>query len=124
MTPIPDKTTFQSMYAGKPPWDIGKPQQVFVDVADQVTGSILDAGCGTGENALFFAGKKQGVTGIDYLDEPIRQARQKAAERGIQVDFQVMDALKLKDFSRRFESVIDSGLFHVFSDDARKSYVD
>jgi cyclopropane fatty-acyl-phospholipid synthase-like methyltransferase len=34
-----------------------------------------------------------------------------------------MDALTLVDFDRRFDSVIDSGLFHVFSDEDRVRYV-
>ena len=70
---VPDRSTFENIYAGQPPWDIGKPQKAFIDVADQITGSILDAGCGTGENALFFAGRGQKVTGIDFLEEPIHQ---------------------------------------------------
>ena len=64
---IPDRTNFEAAYAGKAPWDIGKPQKVFVDAADQITGSILDAGCGTGENALFFASRGRKATGIDFL---------------------------------------------------------
>jgi len=56
MTPVPDRKAFESAYAGQAPWDIGRPQKAFVDVADKITGSILDAGCGTGENALYFAG--------------------------------------------------------------------
>lgn len=55
MSDVLNRETFESIYAKKPPWDIGKPQQAFVEVADRVTGAILDAGCGTGENALFFA---------------------------------------------------------------------
>jgi cyclopropane fatty-acyl-phospholipid synthase-like methyltransferase len=38
--------------------------------------------------------------------------------------FLVMDALTLKDWSERFDHLIDSGLFHVFSDDDRRRYVD
>src|SRR4029078_4728377 len=89
-----------------------------------ITGSILDAGCGTGENALFFASQGQKVTGIDFLDEPINRATQKATERGLRTPFLVKDALVLKDWSERFDNVIDSGLFHVFSDDDRRSYVE
>lgn len=124
MTNIPDRTTFESMYAGKPPWDIGKPQQAFIDVADQITGSILDAGCGTGDTALFLAGRGNKVTGIDFLEEPIKRAKKKAAERGVAATFLVMDALALKDLPEVFDNVIDSGLFHVFSDDDRKRYVE
>jgi SAM-dependent methyltransferase len=122
MTPVPDRTTFETLYAGQPPWDIGKPQKPFIDVADQITGSILDAGCGTGENALFFAGRGCRVTGIDFLAEPITRAKKKAAERGVTATFLVMDALALKDLPEIFDSVIDSGLFHVFNDDDRRRY--
>jgi SAM-dependent methyltransferase len=124
MTPVPDRNTFQNAYAGQAPWDIGKPQQAFLNVADRITGALLDAGCGTGEHALFFAGRGQSVTGIDFLDEPIQRAKQKAVERGVQATFLVKDALTLADWTERFDHVIDSGLFHVFSDDDRRQYVE
>lgn len=73
MSDVPDKSTFASLYAGQPPWDIGRPQKSLIDVADQITGSLLDAGCG---NALFFAGRGKKVTGIDFLAEPITRAKQ------------------------------------------------
>jgi cyclopropane fatty-acyl-phospholipid synthase-like methyltransferase len=92
--------------------------------ADRITGSVLDAGCGTGENALYFAGRGCQVTGIDFIEEAIHRAKKKAAERGLPATFLVKDALTLKDWSERFDSVIDSGLFHVFSDDARRQYVE
>jgi 2-polyprenyl-3-methyl-5-hydroxy-6-metoxy-1,4-benzoquinol methylase len=120
MSQVPDKNTFAKAYADKAPWDIGKPQPAFVDSADQISGSVLDAGCGTGENALFFAQRGRRVTGIDYLDEPIKRAKQKAAERGLTASFLVMDALALKDLPQVFDNVIDCGLFHVFSDADRK----
>jgi cyclopropane fatty-acyl-phospholipid synthase-like methyltransferase len=111
------------MYAGGAPWDVGHPQQAFVDIADQIRGSVLDSGCGTGDIALFLASRGNTVTGVDYLDEPIRRAKLKAAERGQSVTFLVKDATKLKEWSERFDNVVDSGLFHVFSDDDRKKYV-
>jgi SAM-dependent methyltransferase len=122
--PVPDRSTFETAYTGQAPWDIGRPQQAFLDVADRITGSVLDAGCGTGENALFFAGRGHKVTGIDFLEEPIRRARRKATERGLTATFLVMDALALKDLPEVFDSVIDSGLFHVFSDEDRRRYVE
>jgi cyclopropane fatty-acyl-phospholipid synthase-like methyltransferase len=121
---LPDRTTFESAYAGQAPWDIGRPQQALLDVADRITGSVLDAGCGTGENALFFASRGHKVTGIDFLEEPIQRAKRKAAERGLMATFLVMDALALKDLPEVFDNVIDSGLFHVFSDEDRKRYVE
>jgi cyclopropane fatty-acyl-phospholipid synthase-like methyltransferase len=124
MSAVPDRSTFEALYAGQPPWDIGRPQKPFLDVADRITGSVLDAGCGTGDTALFFAGRGHKVTGIDFLDEPIRRAKRKAAERGLSVNFFVMDALALKDLPEVFDAVIDSGLFHVFSDEDRRRYVE
>lgn len=120
---IPSKDHFKQAYEGKPPWDTGKPQPAFVAAADQITGSILDVGCGTGENALFFAQRGHKVTGIDFLAFPIHEARRKAQERGLKATFLEMDALQLETIPEVFDSAIDSGLFHVFSDEDRQRYV-
>jgi cyclopropane fatty-acyl-phospholipid synthase-like methyltransferase len=118
-----DRASFENFYSGKAPWDIGKPQGSFVAVADRVTSPVLDAGCGTGEHALFFAAREHDVTGIDFVGEAIRRARRKAAERGQSVRLLVKDATTLGGRDERFASVIDCGLFHVFSDDHRRRYV-
>jgi SAM-dependent methyltransferase len=118
-----DRATFETSYAGKAPWDIGKPQPAFAAVADQVRGPVLDAGCGTGEHALFFAARGLRVVGIDFVEEAIRRARAKAAERGLTVEFLVKDATMLGDWGERFAGVMDCGLFHVFSDLDRRRYV-
>jgi SAM-dependent methyltransferase len=124
MTTIPDRATFETLYAGQAPWDIGKPQKAFIDVADSISGSVLDAGCGTGDTALVLASRGHKVTGIDFLEVPITRATRKAEARGLQATFLVMDALTLKDWTERFDKVIDSGLFHVFSDQDRKRYAE
>jgi SAM-dependent methyltransferase len=118
-----DRATFEDLYAGPAPWDIGKPQGRFVAIADRVTGSVLDAGCGTGEHALFFAARGHLVTGIDFVQEAIWRAQRKAAERGLSVAFLVKDALTLDRWAERFASAIDCGLFHCFCDDDRRRYV-
>jgi cyclopropane fatty-acyl-phospholipid synthase-like methyltransferase len=117
-----DCATFENLYAGPAPWDIGKPQPRFTAIADRVVSPVLDAGCGTGEHALFFAARGLRVVGIDFVAEAIRRARRKAAERGLAVEFLVKDATDLGDWGERFASVIDSGLFHVFSDADRQRY--
>lgn len=115
---------FQDMYAtNAPPWDVGRPQPKFVDEAARLSGSILDCGCGTGENALFFASKRHAVTGLDFLEAPVKAAQRKAVDRAIKATFRVADALKLEDSSEQFDNAIDSGLFHVFADEDRARYV-
>ncbi|MCA9218087.1 MAG: efflux RND transporter permease subunit, partial [Planctomycetales bacterium] len=126
--PNADQTTpardFEQMYEGLPPWDIGKPQPAFVEVGDEITGSVLDVGCGTGENALFFAERGCTVIGVDILSGPIEQAKRKAIGRGITVTFQQHDALKLSDLNEQYDNILDSGLFHGLSDADRKRYVE
>ena len=95
--PIHDRSSFENLYAGQPRWDIGRPQQAILKAAERITGSVLDAGCGTGENALFFASRGQPVTGFDFLVEPILLAKQKAAARSQKATFLVLDALALKE---------------------------
>ena len=123
MSEDPKRQRFQNAYEGNPPWDLGRPQKPFVENADQIAGLVLDTGCGTGDNALFFAERGQSVLGIDFVATPIEAARRKAEERGVQAEFVQMDALKLKDLNRTFDSVIDCGLFHVLSDEDRHLYV-
>ncbi len=46
-----------SYHDGPAPWDIGQPQPAIVRLASEggFAGAVLDAGCGTGENALHVA---------------------------------------------------------------------
>jgi cyclopropane fatty-acyl-phospholipid synthase-like methyltransferase len=108
-----------------PPWDTGKPQPAFVELADQglLTGQLLDAGCGTGENTLLAASSGADAMGADVSPLAVERARGKAAARGIKARFEVADALSLADLGQSFDTVIDSGLFHVFDDDNRARYV-
>ena len=117
------KELFAELYQGAAPWDIGKPQTSFANHADEVEGDILDCGCGTGENALFFAARGHSVTGVDFLSWPLEIARRKARERGLSVDFLEMDALAIGTLPRLFHSVIDCGLLHGLSDEDRVKYV-
>ena len=113
-------------YAGPPaPWDIDRPQPAFVRLADAggLTGAVLDAGCGTGEHTILAASCGARALGIDVSRRAIEIARGKAAERGAVASFQVLDALRLDTLGEVFDTIVDSGLFHVFDDAARGRYV-
>jgi len=115
-----------SYTASKPaPWDIGRPQPAFVRLVEGglLSGRLLDAGCGTGEQTLLAASHGADAMGIDVSVRAIELARGKAAERGLTARFEVADALRLGDLGLMFDVVIDSGVFHVFDDKDRVKYV-
>ena len=114
-----------SYYDGPPPWDIGQPQPVVVRLASErrFAGSVLDAGCGTGENALHIASLGLSVLGVDVAETALATARKKAHDRGIEVEFAAADAFHLERVGRTFQTVLDCGLFHTFDGDERSRYV-
>jgi SAM-dependent methyltransferase len=120
-----NREMFESMYQGQAPWDIAGPQPVFVELEESgaLRGSVLDAGCGTGENALYLAARGHEVWGIDFVPVAVERARAKARERGLDVHFQKANALELDKLGRQFDTVIDCGLFHTLSDEERPVYV-
>jgi SAM-dependent methyltransferase len=114
-----------SYHDGPAPWDIGRPQPTVVRLAAEggFSGAVLDAGCGSGENALHIASLGLTVFGIDVAETAISMARAKAAARGIQAEFAQADAFELERLERRFDAVLDCGLFHSFDDGERRAYV-
>ena len=138
------KTGFNDSYAGIPPWDIGRPQKEFVTLAEagEIKGSVLDAGCGTGEHVLYFAVRGQEAWGIDFAPSAIGKANEKAFRchsresenlrqrtdpsnavwRTVSPVFRVANALALGDLGKKFDNIIDCGLFHCFSDSDRTRY--
>ncbi len=84
----------------------------------------MDIGCGTGENTLYLAQQGLKAWGVDASPRAIKKAKAKAKRRGISVTFLVADALVLARLGQTFETVIDSGLFHLFSDPERVRFVE
>lgn len=122
MTGLPWDASYRD---GPAPWDIGRPQPAFVRLAAEarISGPVLDAGCGTGENAIHVASLGLRVLGVDVAETALAKARQTAAERGIEVEFAAADAFELKRLGRTFATVLDCGLFHTFDGSERRGYV-
>jgi len=132
---LQDKPTSHERLSGRPwdasyqdgpaPWDIGRPQPTIVRLVAEggFAGAVLDAGCGTGENALEVALLGLSVLGVDVAETALAIARAKAADRGIKVEFAAADAFQLERLGRKFETVLDCGLFHTFDGDERPEYV-
>ncbi|KAB2388486.1 class I SAM-dependent methyltransferase [Actinomadura montaniterrae] len=108
------------------PWDAGRPQPAVERLADEgaFTGPVLDAGCGTGENALRIAAAGARVLGVDVAGTALAMAREKARDRGLDAEFALADAFQLARLGRTFETVLDCGLFHTFDDGERGEYVE
>jgi SAM-dependent methyltransferase len=117
-----------SYHDGPAPWDIGRPQPAIVRLASEggFVGAVLDSGCGTGENALHVASLRLSaglsVLGVDVAETALAIARKKAADHGIEAEFAVADAFQLARLRRRFQTVLDCGLFHTFDGDERPRY--
>jgi SAM-dependent methyltransferase len=107
-----------------PPWDIGQPQPAVVRLAGEgaFAGDVLDAGCGTGENALLLASLGLSVLGVDVAETALSIAREKALDRGVDAEFVGADGLHLDVLDRVFDTVLDCGLFHSFEGDERLDY--
>src|ERR1700682_6623013 len=117
--------SWNSVYEGSPPWDIGRPQPDFVMLADagKFHGRVLDVGCGTGEHVMLAASHGAEAMGVDVAELAIERARAKAEQRGISAMFEVGDVLHLERLGRQFDVITDSGVFHVFDDEQRSVYV-
>ena len=107
------------------PWDIHEVQPAVVELerAGRFGGAVLDAGCGAGENALFLAGAGHRVTGVDGSPAALDTARGRAAERGVEIEFVHDDVTSLAELGdRRFDSVLDSALYHCLDADQQRQY--
>jgi SAM-dependent methyltransferase len=122
MTGLPWDASYRDSPA---PWDIGQPQPAIARLASEgaFAGAVLDAGCGTGENALHVASLGLPVLGVDVAETALAMARKKANDRGIEVEFAAADAFHLERLGRIFQTVLDCGLFHTFDGDERPRYV-
>lgn len=95
-----------------------------LETAGAIQGSVLDVGCGTGENALYLAERGHEVWGIDISSVAIGRAMVKAHARRLPVVFIAANAVDPAAVGRRFDTLIDCGCFHTLSDEDRTRYAD
>jgi SAM-dependent methyltransferase len=112
-------------YSGPPPWNIGEPQPELAAVigAGKVRSDVLDAGCGHAELSLALAADGYTVIGIDLSPTAVAAATQAAKERKLSnATFVQDDITTFTGFDGRFNTIIDSTLFHSLPIEGRDGY--
>ncbi len=113
-------------FDGPPPWNIGEPQPELAALiaAGKVRSDVLDAGCGVAELSLSLAADGYTVVGLDNSATAIAAATKAAQERGLSTaSFAQADITSFSGRSGRFNTVIDSTLFHSLPIEGRDGYV-
>lgn len=113
-------------FEGPPPWNIGEPQPELAALIDagEITGTVLDAGCGHAELGLALAAKGHEVVGIDLSPTAVAAAQAAAAERGLDsATFVQGDITSFTGYDGRFDTIVDSTLFHSLPVEGRDGYL-
>ena len=85
---------------------------------------MLDAGCGYAELSLALAAEGHTVVGIDLTPTAVAAATKAAKERGLtSATFVQDDITSFTGYDGRFNTVLDSTLFHSLPVDMRDSYL-
>jgi ubiquinone/menaquinone biosynthesis C-methylase UbiE len=134
----PDNSAFEPLYGGKArvegmgmklefaPWDIEAPQPKLVEVerAGGFGHTVIDAGCGAGENAIYLAGQGHRVTGVDGSSNAVATAAERARAYGVELTLGVADATTLDDVGSGFDTALDWGLFHCLEKEQQRLYAE
>ena len=109
----------------RPPWSLGEPQPEIAALIDQgkITGNVLDAGCGEAALSLHLAALGHNTVGLDASPTAIKLAKAKAAEQGLtNASFEVADISAFNGYDGRFNTIVDSTLFHSMPVELRDGY--
>lgn len=112
-------------YNGPPPWNIGEPQPELAAVISggNVRSDVLDAGCGHAELSLALAADGYAVVGIELSPTAVAAAKKVAQERNLpNATFVQDDITTFTGFDGRFNTIIDSTLFHSLPVEGRDGY--
>jgi SAM-dependent methyltransferase len=116
----------QGPFTGPPPWNIGEPQPELAALhqAGKFRSDVLDAGCGHAELSLALAADGYTVVGIELTPTAVAAATKAAHDRGLSdATFVQGDITSFTGFDGRFNTVIDSTLFHSLPVEARDNYL-
>lgn len=113
-------------FEAAPPWNIGEPQPELAALhrAGKFESDVLDAGCGHAELSLALASDGYTVVGLDLSPTAIAAANSAAQVRGLSTaSFAQADITSFTGYDGRFNTVVDSTLFHSLPVDGRDGYL-
>ncbi len=116
----------EGAFEGPPPWNIGEPQPELAALmrAGEFRSDVLDAGCGFAELSLALAAEGYTVVGVDLTPTAIAVATKAADERGLtNASFVQADITSFSGHDGRFNTVVDSTLFHSLPVEGRDGYL-
>jgi SAM-dependent methyltransferase len=116
----------EGVFTGPPPWNIGEPQPELAALHrdGKYRSDVLDAGCGHAELSLALAADGYTVVGIDLSPTAIAAATAAARERGLaSATFVQGDITDFTGYDGRFNTVVDSTLFHSLPVESRDAYL-
>jgi 2-heptyl-1-hydroxyquinolin-4(1H)-one methyltransferase len=109
----------------RPPWSLGEPQPEIAALIDQgkIRGAVLDAGCGEAALSMHLAALGHDTVGLDASPTAIELAKAEAAKRGLtKASFEVADISSFTGYDGRFNTIVDSTLFHSMPIELRDGY--
>ncbi len=129
---IPPKTSEsdswdQEYLAGRDSWDVGLPDPHISNLIKTgliTSGTLLDVGCGAGNETIYLAQQGFEATGIDISPVAIDLAYSRAAKGGVRCRFIVADVLCLPFQNEKFEVVLDKACFHFILPHDRQTYIE
>lgn len=120
---------WQQRYSESPPdqmpWHREQPAETLVEAVRRgllPQGVTIDLGCGTGADLIYLARQGYHVIGVDIAIEPLRFARQRLFQAGLDVPLIQADARFLPFGDASIDLICDSGCFHSFAPEIRPMY--
>lgn len=109
---------FQERYKrGNTPWEIHRADHNLINSVQETPiapCSVVDIGCGTGNNTIWLQQQNFNAIGIDSSEIAIKRAREKATEAGVDCPFYLLDFLGDTIPGAPFDFAFDRGCFHHF----------
>ncbi|CAM4782334.1 unnamed protein product [Rotaria magnacalcarata] len=111
---------FRLSGTGKDIWETNRPRPTTVQLVDQKRfhGEVRDISRGIVDNGIYIA---------SYAPRAVEVAREKAQKENVNIEFEVVNMLddlsktNLKQHSH--DAILDSAIFHAFSNDERLAYI-